>query len=338
MLSKKSHCCNINDFSKDYSCKPARLTALQRIRLLCIPLLFSFGRFLYLLNRKIFQKKKKESPAVFKGSGFVVFPSLTLQISNSWGSFLSKMLKFNISKSGGTKDSVFTAILTLKRCNVLRFITQKKHPKTFDLALLIWNSAYASWMESKAISLSQKQIIWDLESPTLVGATRRCAASEALACFTPWNDAVNAVQLSSLSVQTHWRKVESARFVAESDLQWCRLVSVSSESHRPTATAASTCRGEGGEDKNAGACQPRLAFPSVFRAFRHTIYCTFNAMFRLPVNVVKREYVIKLPGWLIGVRRRENCWLKIRRAAVEVCWKMCLTPPPLHPLKKCTYT
>lgn len=161
------------------------------------------------------------------------------------------MLKSNIPKEGGTKDREFAAILTLKSRNILGFITNKKKPKTFDpryLPLLIWSSAYASWMESNAISLSQKQIICDLESPTLGRATRRCAASEALPCFTPWNDAVNGVMLISLLVQTHWRKVESACFVAETDLQWCRLVSVSSESHHPTATAASTCTGEGGED------------------------------------------------------------------------------------------
>lgn len=152
------------------------------------------------------------------------FPSLMLEISNSWGLFLSKMLKSNIPKDGGTKEREFAAILTLKSCNILGFITHKKKTnKMFDphyLLLLIWSSAYASWMESNAISLSQKQIICDLESPTLDRATRRCAASEVLPCFTPWNDAVNSVLLISLSVQTHWRKVESAYFVAEADLRW----------------------------------------------------------------------------------------------------------------------
>lgn len=152
------------------------------------------------------------------------FPSPMLEISNSWGLFLCKMLKSNIPKDGGPKEREFAAILTLKSCNILGFITHKKTPKMFDphyLPLLIWSSAYASWMESNAISLSQKQIICDLESPTLDRATCRCAASEVLPCFTPWNDAVNSVLLISLSAQTHWRKVESAYFVAKTDLQWC---------------------------------------------------------------------------------------------------------------------
>lgn len=49
-----------------------------------------------------------------------------LEISNSWGLFLSKRLKSDIPKEGGTKDREFAAILTLKSCDILGFITHKK--------------------------------------------------------------------------------------------------------------------------------------------------------------------------------------------------------------------
>lgn len=236
-------------FFEDYSCKQARITPLKLIQLPWIPLLFStLGRFMYFLNRKILKKKKKKAQLFSKGSGFFVFPSLMLEISNSWGLFLSKMLKSNIPKEGGTIDREFAAILTLKSCNILGFITHKKPPKR--LIRTISPSSFgarltrAEWKATLSHCLKSRLTV----TPTLGRATRCCAASEALPCFTPWNDAVNGVLLISLLVQTHWRKVESACFVAETDLQWCRLVSVSSESHHPTATAASTCTGEGGED------------------------------------------------------------------------------------------
>lgn len=77
-------------------------------------------------------------------------------------------------------------------------------------------------MKSNAISLSQKEIICDLETPTSGRATHRCAASGPLPCFTPWGDAANGVLLICLSAQTHWRKVGCACLVVENDLQQCR--------------------------------------------------------------------------------------------------------------------
>lgn len=177
-------------------------------------------------------------------------------------------------------------------------------------------------MESNAISLSQKQIICDLESPTLGRATRRCAASEALPCFTPWKNAVNGVMLISLLVQTHWRKVESACFVAETDLQWCSLVSVSSESHHPTATAASTCERERVERiKTQALVSHGYPVHRGFSAFRHTICCTFNTLFWEPVNVVKEEYVVKQPGWIIGVWEKGKLLAENEKSSSEGVWE-----------------
>lgn len=53
----------------------------------------------------------------------------------------------------------------------------------------------------------------------------------------------------------------------------------------------------------------------------------------MPVNAGKRETCFeaaRLDYWC--VRKRENCWLKMRRAAAEVCGKMCLTPPSMTAL------
>lgn len=198
-------------------------------------------------------------------------------------------------------------------------IHHTKKPKTFDphyLPLLICSSAYASWMESNAISLSQKQIICDLESPTLGQATRRCAASEALPCFTPWNEAVNRVLLISLSVQTHWRKVESVCFVAESNLQWCILVSVSSArllQQHPHVRE----RVEG--IKTQGLVNHGYPVHPVFIAFRHTICCAPNALLCGCKCCGKENMFWSTQAGLLVYEKRKNGWLKMSRAAAEVC-------------------
>lgn len=98
------------------------------------------------------------------------------------------MLKSNVPKDGGHKRERIFSYFDVKKLQHFGIHHTQKTKQNVDphyLPLLICSSAYASRMERNAISLSQKQIIWDLESPSLDRATRRCAASEVLPCFTP---------------------------------------------------------------------------------------------------------------------------------------------------------
>lgn len=114
-------------------------------------------------------------------------------------------------------------------------------------------------MKSNAISLSQKQIIRDLETPTLGRATPRSRRIRAVTLRQSVKGRCKQGGVNLPLSANPLEEGETCLCCSENALQWCRLVFFQQErgrrspTHRPSATSSSACTGEGGEDENTGA-------------------------------------------------------------------------------------
>lgn len=141
------------------------------------------------------------------------------------------MLKSGTPKEGNTKDREFAAILTLKSCNILGFITHTE--KDNDPKRLIRTSPPLHLeLGLSALNEKQRYLIVSKADYLWLGNSYFRLCNTSLRCIravTLFHCLKRCCERScaNLSVQTHWRTVGSACLDV---LQWCRLISVPSES------------------------------------------------------------------------------------------------------------